>query len=53
VTGSWIPVILRLLPQTLERLQCWYYWWGGFMKYVLQMASGRILNKFHEDWYRR
>jgi hypothetical protein len=30
-------VILRLLQQ-IERLQCWYYWWEGFMKYAIEMA---------------
>jgi hypothetical protein len=38
--GSGSQVILRLLPQQSERLQCWYYWWEEFIKYVVQMVSG-------------
>jgi hypothetical protein len=26
-----------------ERLQCWCYWWKGFMKYAIKMASCGIL----------
>jgi hypothetical protein len=37
--GSGIRVILRLLPQQFEMLQCWYYWWEGFMKYAVEMTS--------------
>jgi hypothetical protein len=29
--GSGIRVILTVLPQQFERLQCWYYWQEGFM----------------------
>jgi hypothetical protein len=21
-----------------EKLQCWYYWWEGFMKYAFEMT---------------
>jgi hypothetical protein len=38
--SSGIHVILRFLRQQLERLQCWYYWWGRFMNYTVNMASG-------------
>jgi hypothetical protein len=31
---------INVLSQQSERLQCWYYWWEGFMKYVAEMASG-------------
>jgi hypothetical protein len=34
-----IQVILRLLPQQFERLQCLHYRQGGFMKYADEMAS--------------
>jgi hypothetical protein len=34
-----IQVIVRLLPQQFERLQCLYYGQGGFMKYATEMAS--------------
>jgi hypothetical protein len=27
------------------RLQCWYYWWGWFMRYT------DIHTKFHVDWF--
>jgi hypothetical protein len=37
---SGIPVIWRLLPQQVERLQCWDYWWEGFMKYAVEMTWG-------------
>jgi hypothetical protein len=31
IIGLSIQVILTLLPQQFERLQCWYYSWDGFM----------------------
>jgi hypothetical protein len=34
--GSGIQAVLRLLPQQFERLQCWYYWWEGFMNIPLR-----------------
>jgi hypothetical protein len=36
--SSGILVILRLLPQIFA-VQCWYYYWEGFMKYTTEMAS--------------
>jgi hypothetical protein len=39
--GSGIWIILRVLPQ-LERLHCWYCWWG-FLKYPFKMASGGMI----------
>jgi hypothetical protein len=38
--GSGIQVILRLLPQQLESLQCFYYLWEGIVKYPVEMVSG-------------
>jgi hypothetical protein len=29
--GSGIQIILMLLPRQSDRLQCWCYWWEGFM----------------------
>jgi hypothetical protein len=43
VKGSGIQVILWLLPQKFERLQYWYYWWEGFMKYAVEMDSGDMM----------
>jgi hypothetical protein len=40
---SGIRIILRLLPQLLERLQCWYYWWEGSVKYAIEMALGGMI----------
>jgi hypothetical protein len=34
--GSDIQVMLNLLPQQFDRLQCWYYSWEEFMKYALR-----------------
>jgi hypothetical protein len=36
MVGSGIQVVLRLLPQHLERLQCLYYRWDEFMKFSLR-----------------
>jgi hypothetical protein len=36
-------VILSLLPRQSEKLQCWYYWWQGFMKYAVELDSGGML----------
>jgi hypothetical protein len=41
--GSDVQVILRLLPQLFESLQCWYNWWEGFVKYAVEMASGGMV----------
>jgi hypothetical protein len=40
--GSDIKIILRLLPQEFEKLQCWCYWWEEFAKYNVEMALGDI-----------
>jgi hypothetical protein len=40
---SGIQVILRIFPQQLERLQCWYYWWRGFLKYAADIISGGMM----------
>jgi hypothetical protein len=37
--GSVIQLILRLLLQHFRRLQCSYYWWKGFMKCAVALAS--------------
>jgi hypothetical protein len=37
--GSGVQVILRLLPQNVERLQFWYCGLEGFVNYALEMAS--------------
>jgi hypothetical protein len=34
-----IQVILRLLPQKSERLQCWYYWLVGFINMPLRWTQ--------------
>jgi hypothetical protein len=44
IYGSGIRVILMLLLQQYERLQCWCYW-RGVMKYTFQMDSGREVSK--------
>jgi hypothetical protein len=51
--GLGIQIILMLLPQQFEMLQCWKYWWEGFMKYAVELVSGEMMHsEFHEDWYR-
>jgi hypothetical protein len=40
--GSGVQVILRLLSKKIERLQSWYQWWEGIMKYAVDMASDRM-----------
>jgi hypothetical protein len=42
-TGSGIQVILKLLPRQLERLWYWLYQRQGFLKYVIDMASGCMM----------
>jgi hypothetical protein len=37
--GSGIQVILRFLRQQFGRLQYCYYWWEGFIKCIIEMAS--------------
>jgi hypothetical protein len=37
--GSGIQAILRITCQQFERLQYWYYWWEGFMKYAIEMTA--------------
>jgi hypothetical protein len=27
-----------------KRLQCWYYWWEWFMKYIVEMASDDMIH---------
>jgi hypothetical protein len=39
--GSGIQVILWLLPQQFERY--WYYWWHGFLKHGIKIASGSMI----------
>jgi hypothetical protein len=41
--NSNFQVILRLLPQQFERMQCWYYRQERFMKYDVEMASGSMI----------
>jgi hypothetical protein len=41
--GSGIQVILSLLPEEYERLQCWYYWKKRFMNYAVEMALGSMI----------
>jgi hypothetical protein len=40
-----------LLLQLFERLQCWYYWWEGFMKLRWPQASIVILRCLKDDWF--
>jgi hypothetical protein len=40
ISSPRIQVILWLLSQHFERLQCWCYWGEGFMKYVIGMTWG-------------
>jgi hypothetical protein len=42
-TGSGIHVILRLLPRQSERLQYGYFWWEGFMIFVVEMTSDGMI----------
>jgi hypothetical protein len=49
-TGSGIQVILRLLPQQFDGLQCWCYWLGGIYE-VCHWDDPRrhdIHTKFHD-----
>jgi hypothetical protein len=41
--GSGIQIMLRLIPQQFEKLQCLYYWWERFRKYAIEIASGVIM----------
>jgi hypothetical protein len=41
--GFGIQVLLRLLLEQFERLQCWYYSWEGFMKYAVEMDSDAMI----------
>jgi hypothetical protein len=34
---------IKALPQQFERLQCWCYWWKGFMKYPVEMILGVMI----------
>jgi hypothetical protein len=38
-----IQIILRVIPEQFERLQCWYYRVDGFIKYAVEMASGSMI----------
>jgi hypothetical protein len=38
-----IQVLLRLLFQQFERIQCWYHWWHRFMMYTIEMAPGGMI----------
>lgn len=38
-----IQAILKLLHQHFEGLQCWYYWWEGFMKYVAEKDTSHTI----------
>jgi hypothetical protein len=40
--GWGIQIKLRLLPQQFLKLQCWYYRWDGFMKYVIETSWGGL-----------
>jgi hypothetical protein len=56
-TSSGIQVILMLLAQQYEMLQCWSYSLEVFIKYcVVEMVSGGVIyvhTKFHKDRFRR
>jgi hypothetical protein len=41
--GLGIEVMIRLLPQHFERLQCWYYWLVGQVKYAIEIVSGGMI----------
>jgi hypothetical protein len=41
--GSGIQVILRLLPQQIERLQYWYYWRESFMIHTTAIVLGDMI----------
>jgi hypothetical protein len=50
---SSIQVILRLLPQQFERLQCWHYRCEGFMKYTMEMGLGAMIYTLRSiDWFK-
>jgi hypothetical protein len=42
--SSGIQVILSLLTQQFERLQCWYYCWEGFFKYTIEIGSDAVIH---------
>jgi hypothetical protein len=42
-TNLGIQAILRFLSQQFERLQCWYYWFDGFIKYAVEMVSDSMI----------
>jgi hypothetical protein len=47
--GSGIQVILRLLPQRFERLQCQFYWWERSLNCSVEMASGSVIT-YQVSW---
>jgi hypothetical protein len=38
-----ILVIVRLLPEQFERLQCCHYGWERFTKYTVEVGSGAMI----------
>jgi hypothetical protein len=44
MTDSGIQVVLRVLRQQFERLQCWNSSWEGFLKYLVEMFSGVMMH---------
>lgn len=40
--SSGIQVIFRVLSEQYERLEVWYSWWKGYIKYVVQIAITTI-----------
>jgi hypothetical protein len=42
--GSGIKLILRILPQGFERIQCWYYGQEVFMNYSVEIGSDGMMN---------
>jgi hypothetical protein len=38
-TASDVPALLKILLQHFDNLQCRYYWWEEFMKYIFEMPT--------------
>jgi hypothetical protein len=50
VIGYGIQVILTVLHQEFDMLQCWYYWRERFMIYAIEMAQGGMIYRMFHDF---
>jgi hypothetical protein len=41
--GTGVEFNIKVLAGQFERLQFWYYWWEGCMKYDGEMDSGGMI----------